>query len=208
MADLLLTWLRRGEYREGSVPLLKAECLCVRVGIRRVLEDVNLEVYKGDALCVTGPNGSGKSTLLNAVAGLEPARIESGKVIFLGKDVTSQPPHERARLGLGYLRQRDNIFPDLTVKENLRLALGPDGHGRFEETYPRWAVDLPPRKRGSLLSGGQCQRLAWAMATLRPCLLLLADEPEAGLSEQIGLPVTGTFVVASHSLERWQGDVA
>ena len=203
MSDLLFTTLRHGERREGAAALLCVEHLTVKVGIRRVIEDLSVEVFEGDALGITGPNGSGKSTLLNAIAGLAPARIEAGTISLGGEEVTMLPPHERSRRGLAYLRQRENIFPDLTVDENLRLAAGPDGPIHFREDYPAWASDLPGRKRAGLLSGGQKQRLAWSMATLRPSRVLLADEPEAGLSSRPPVPTTGTFLFVGHDLSFW-----
>src|SRR5690242_1885772 len=108
-------------------PLLRLAGLSVKVGIRRIIEDLDLEVDATDALLVSGPNGSGKSTLLNAIAGLEPARIESGTVSIAGEDVTALPAHERARRGVAYLMQRNNVFAELSVEENLRIALGEDG---------------------------------------------------------------------------------
>lgn len=202
MHDLHFNWLRRGEGQSSATPLLQIRALHVKVGIRQVLEDVNLEVHDGDIVYVTGSNGSGKSTLLNAIAGLDPARVVGGDISFRSIDITAMQAHERAQLGIGYLRQRENVFADLTVGENLRLALGSGSYTRFQEAYPELAAALPVNKRVSLLSGGQKQRLAWAMATLRESRMLLADEPEAGLSHQLYLPESGTFVVASHSLKR------
>lgn len=203
MTDLRFTNLRQGERRENSVAVLRIEHLTVKVGIRRVIEDVSLAVFEGDAICVSGPNGSGKSTLLNAIAGLEPARIEAGKVCLEGEDVSKLPAHERARRGLALMRQRENVFVDLTVAENLRLALGPEGPARFQEHYPTWASDLPDDKRAGALSGGQKQRLAWAMTTLRPSRLVLADEPEAGMAQNISLP-TRALLLVSHAPDRWK----
>lgn len=154
-------------------------------------------------MCLTGPNGSGKSTLLNAIAGLEPARVESGRICFRGDELNNLAAHERARLGITYVRQRRNVFEDLTVAENLLTAVGRDGPELLWARFPAWAEDLPMNKKASVLSGGQKQRLAWAMAVLRPSVLLLADEPEAGVSERLELPATPTIVLASHQLESW-----
>lgn len=199
MSDLRFTSLRRGQRSNDAPPLLRVQNLSVRVGIRDVLENINLDLYDGDAMLVSGPNGSGKSTLLNAIAGLEPAEVKSGTIMMEGREITEAAPHERAKTGLAYLRQRENVFPSLSVAENLQLAVGSSGPDQFEETYPEWAADLPLQKRASLLSGGQRQKLAWAMATLRPSCLLLADEPEAGLSEQLQIPEGVTCLVVSHS---------
>jgi branched-chain amino acid transport system ATP-binding protein len=202
--DLRFTTLRQGERREGMSALLRVERLTVKVGIRRVIEDLDLDVFEGDAICISGPNGCGKSTLLNAIAGLAPARIESGTISLGGKNVTKLPAHERSRCGIAFLRQRENVFLDLTVDDNLRLALGPEGPPRFREIYSGWAADLSGLKRVGLLSGGQKQRLAWAMATLRASRLLLADEPEAGMAQQLALP-EGTLLLVSHTMAQLKG---
>jgi branched-chain amino acid transport system ATP-binding protein len=196
--DLEFSWARRGVQGDSCPPVLEVKNLSVKVGIRRVLDDINLAVYEDDVVYVTGTNGSGKSTLLNAIAGIDPGRVQSGSILLIGKDITYSPPHLRARLGLSYCRQRDNVFADMTVEENLQLALGVDGYARFRKRYPSSAAALPPSKRVSLCSGGQKQRLAWAMAELRERKLLLADEPEAGLSAEFSLPSRGTFLIVSH----------
>lgn len=190
--------LRRGE---SARAVLRLEGLAVSVGMSRVLSDVALEVDEGDVLAIAGPNGSGKSTLLNSIAGLQPARVDAGIIRFEGQDITSWPSYLRASQGIGYLRQRENVFTDLTVEENLRLALGPDGLSRFQQHFPRWGPSLPAGKRAGVLSGGQRQRLAWGMAVLRPSKLLLMDEPEAGLSEPMPLPKSVTTLVVSHSFD-------
>lgn len=204
MSELRFMTLRQGERRAGTAALLHVEHLTVKVGIRRVIEDLCLDMFEGDTVCISGPNGSGKSTLLNAIAGLDPARIEAGTISIEGEDVTSLPPHERSRRGLAFLRQRENVFTDLSVAENLWLAVGAHGSARFREAFPSWMADLPSHKRAGLLSGGQKQRLAWAMVTLRPRRLLLADEPEAGMAEGVTLP-SGTVLLVSHTLGQGGG---
>lgn len=198
MGGLQFTWLKQGDRGSAAEPVLNIAGLTVRVGIRRVLEGLRLEVCTGDQIRITGPNGSGKSTLLNAIAGVEPAHVESGAIVYEGKDITLLPSHERAALGIAYMRQNDQVFPTLTIAENLRLALGADGYGRFVDSFPRWAEDLPPGKRAGSLSGGQAKRLAWAMTVLRKAPLSLADEPEVGLSEPLKLPMGQTVLVVAH----------
>lgn len=198
MNGLQFTWIKRGERSSRSRPLLAIENLTVRVGARRVLDSIDLEVFDGDHLRITGPNGCGKSTLLNAIAGLEPARIEGGLISFAGEVLTGLPSHERAQRGIAYIRQRGNVFTELTVDENLRIALGQDGPSHFRRACPGWAAALPARKMAGLLSGGQRQRLAWAMSTLRPSRMLLADEPNAGLSVDMRIPENQTVVVVTH----------
>ena len=203
MSALNFTTLRRGERSEGAAALLRIEHLTVRTGIRRVIEDLSLNVFVGDAIWISGENGSGKSTLLNAIAGLEPARIETGTIHFSGKDITNLASHERVRRGMAFMRQRENVFVDLTVDENLLLAVGHDGPTKFRNAYPAWANVLSGHKRAGLLSGGQKQRLAWAMTTLRTSRLILADEPEAGIAEHLSLP-SDTFLLVSHSPDHWK----
>lgn len=179
--------------------MLQVKDLHVRIGLLRVLSGVTFTVNDGDVLLITGGNGAGKSTLLAAILSLEPARVESGSILFQGREITRLPAHEKAALGIAYLPQRYNVFSDLTVEENLRVALGPSGPSRFRAEYAAWSEHLPLGRRAALLSGGQQQRLAWAMTALRPSRLLLADEPEAGLSEKLPFPKTDTLIIISHS---------
>lgn len=163
-------------------PLLNIKNLSVRVGIRQVLKEMNLTVYPGDHVRITGPNGSGKSTLLNAIAGVEPARIEEGTIEFNGNNITRLAPHERTSVGIAYMRQSDNVFPSLSVADNLRLALGGGGPESFTESFPEWANDIPLIKIAGNLSGGQKKKLAWGMTLLRQNVrLALLDEPKAGM---------------------------
>lgn len=196
MAELLFTTLRTGA-REGT-PVLSIHGLTVRVGIRRVIELLDLDVFDGDMIRISGPNGCGKSTLLNAIAGLDPAVLESGSIRLDGEELAQLAPHERARRGLAFLRQRDNVFVDLSVDDNLRLSVGPTGPARFREAFPAWATAIQGDKQAGLLSGGQKQRLAWAMATLRPSRMLLADEPEAGVSLDFVYPANKAVLLVSH----------
>jgi ABC-type branched-subunit amino acid transport system ATPase component len=181
MSSLHFTWLKKGE--SGTRPLLSVRNLCVRVGIRQILKNVNLEVFPGDHIRITGPNGSGKSTLLNAIAGVEPAKVTSGSIAMDGREIMLLPAHERASLGLAYMRQTDNTFPSLSVAENLRIALGGDGSERFRATFPEWAKQIPLDKPAGNLSGGQKKKLAWAMTSLQNSQVVMLDEPMAGVSD-------------------------
>lgn len=202
MHSLAFTWLRRGRLRDRQAPLLEIRALHARVGIRTIFEGLDLDVFDGDAVLVTGPNGCGKSTLLNLIAGIEPGSAERGSIRFAGEDLTPIPPHERSRRGIAFVRQRDNVFSDLTVHENLQIALGRDALARVRSTFGDWMAGLPLDKRASLLSGGQRQRIAWMMNVSRDIRLLLADEPEAGVSESLPLPLQTTILV-SHRADRW-----
>ncbi len=219
MSLLELTWLRRGS---TGRPMLEVEDLHVRVGLRRVIEGLSFVINEGDLVTLTGPNGCGKSSLLNAVAGLDPAVVEQGRMSIDGRPITKLPAYRRADLGVSYALQRDNVFPELTVEENIRLGLGRSATDRsglptdLEELAERlvtggWLEPDPsvleakahpaPRAadRAGLLSGGQKQLLAWGMSTLRPFRVLLADEPEAGLSRTLRVPSGRTCIVVTHN---------
>ena len=145
-----------------------------------VLEDISLSVPRNGRLAVLGRNGVGKSTLLLTLMGY--TRLHSGKILFMGKDITAFPPHQRALLGLGWVAQEREIFPSLTLEENLTVAARP---GRWDlgtvyGLFPR----LKERKNnfGNQLSGGEQQMLAIARALMTNPGLLLLDEPLEGLA--------------------------
>jgi urea transport system ATP-binding protein len=155
-------------------------------GGSHTLRDVALEVPTGGVTAVLGRNGVGKTTLLKCLAGLLP--IRSGNIRFGDVDVTRLPPHARARLGLGYVPQGREIFPRLTVEENLRLGLAPRPRGatipaRIYEMFPVLA-DMKHR-RGGDLSGGQQQQLAIGRALATGPKLLVLDEPTEGIQPSI-----------------------
>ncbi|MEJ2345871.1 MAG: urea ABC transporter ATP-binding subunit UrtE [Gammaproteobacteria bacterium] len=154
-------------------------------GESHTLWDVNLEVPDGRCVCLMGRNGVGKTTLLKAVMGLLPAR--DGSIRFGDQELAGRAADLRARLGIGYVPQGRDIFPQLTVEENLQVGLGV---GRDRSVLER-IFDLFPvlkqmlRRRGGDLSGGQQQQLAIGRAlTLKPRLLIL-DEPTEGIQPNI-----------------------
>ena len=184
MSGLHFEWLKKGRLEKN--PLLKIENLSVRVGIRNVIENMNLEINQGDHILITGPNGSGKSTLLNAIAGIEPAKVEKGSIELNGQNITHLSAHERTDFGISYMRQADNVFQNLTVAENLQLALGDDGPLRFKKFYSELVKSIPLHERAGQLSGGQKKILAIAMIMLRKgSSLILLDEANAGLSDKM-----------------------
>jgi urea transport system ATP-binding protein len=156
-------------------------------GGSHTLWDVDLTVQPGSRTCVMGRNGMGKTTLLKCIMGLLPS--SSGSIQFEGMDLRPLPAESRARLGIGYVPQGREIFPQLTVEENLRVGLGvrPDR----ERTIPARIYELFPvlkkmlRRRGGDLSGGQQQQLAIGRALVLSPTLLILDEPTEGIQPNI-----------------------
>lgn len=170
-----------------TVPLLEVSGLESGYGDVQVLRGVELRVERDEIVCVIGPNGAGKSTLLKTVYGLVPA--QAGSVRLEGKEITGTRPDRLTRSGLNFVPQLDNVFPSLSVAENLKvgaLAVPRPERGealaRVEELFP--IVRERSRQRAGTLSGGQRKLVALARALVtRPSLLLL-DEPSAGLAPQ------------------------
>jgi branched-chain amino acid transport system ATP-binding protein len=164
-------------------PLLVLRDLRAGYGESIVLDGISLELSEGGSLAVLGRNGVGKSTLLLTIMGF--TRIASGSIDWRGRDIARIAPHRRARMGIGWCAQEREIFPSLTVEENLTVAARP---GRWDLTaayglFPRLAERR--RHMGNHLSGGEQQMLAIARAlTTNPALLLL-DEPLEGLAPVI-----------------------
>jgi len=169
--------------------MLTVEGLDAAYGGSQVLWSVDLEVAAGRVVCLMGRNGVGKTTLLKTVMGIVPAR--GGRVRFDGADVTRWSPDRRARAGIGYVPQGREIFPHLTVEENLRISLL--GCGRA--TALDEALDLFPAlrallgRKGGVLSGGEQQMLAIGRALLTRPKLLMLDEPTEGIQPSIILEI-------------------
>lgn len=156
-------------------------------GESHTLWDVDLELESGSCTCLMGRNGVGKTTLLKTIMGLLPA--SSGTIRFNDTDLVKKPAELRARTGIGYVPQGREIFPLLTVEENLRIGLS--ALGKSSEAIPERIFDLFPvlkemlQRRGGDLSGGQQQQLAIGRAlVLNPSLLIL-DEPTEGIQPNI-----------------------
>ncbi|PZW48131.1 amino acid/amide ABC transporter ATP-binding protein 2 (HAAT family) [Humitalea rosea] len=166
--------------------MLDVRAIDLSYGASRCLRGVSLSVEPGKVAAVLGRNGVGKSSLLRSIMGLE--RIGGGGISWEGADISTLAPSERARRGIGYVPQGREIFPFLTVQENLETALAAAPRG---SKVPGEVFDLFPilrdflRRRGGDLSGGQQQQLAIARAlTARPRLLIL-DEPTEGIQPNV-----------------------
>jgi urea transport system ATP-binding protein len=156
-------------------------------GESHILWDIDLDVARGKCVCIMGRNGVGKTTLLKTVMGLLPAR--SGRIIFSNQPLDDQPAAFRAHAGIGYVPQGREIFPQLTVEENLRVGLF--ARKDKQRDVPKEIFELFPvlkqmlRRRGGDLSGGQQQQLAIGRAlAVNPGMLLL-DEPTEGIQPNI-----------------------
>ncbi|HUI27643.1 MAG TPA: urea ABC transporter ATP-binding subunit UrtE [Candidatus Kryptonia bacterium] len=171
--------------------MLTLEQLSVSYGEGLVLRDVSLTVPSGGAVCLMGRNGVGKTTLLKSVMGL--LRPRGGRVMFDGASLNAVPTDERARRGIGYVPQGREIFPDLSVLENLRIGL--IARGQSQAAIPEEIFALFPvlremlHRKGGNLSGGQQQQLAIARALVTKPKLLLLDEPTEGIQPSVILEI-------------------
>jgi branched-chain amino acid transport system ATP-binding protein len=149
-----------------------------------ILKGVDLGVGKGEIVAIIGPNGAGKSTLLKTIAGL--LRPKAGSITLDGRDITAELPREISRLGLAYVPQEMNIFPTMSVRENLEIGGYVDpkrAARRMEGVLTRFPMLAEKRRHAArTLSGGERQILAMAMALMVEPAVLLLDEPSAGLS--------------------------
>jgi urea transport system ATP-binding protein len=167
--------------------MLEAKGIDLHYGAAQALRGVSLKAEPGKVTCVLGRNGVGKTSLLRALVGQHP--VTRGAITWDGADITTLRPYERARRGIAYVPQGREIFPLLTVEENLQTGFAP--LRRMERSIPDDVFSLFPmletmlRRRGGDLSGGQQQQLAIGRAlVMRPKLLLL-DEPTEGIQPSI-----------------------
>lgn len=150
-----------------------------------ILFDVDAEIERNKITAIVGPNGSGKSTLLKSIFGL--ATIHSGQVYLNGGDITNYPPHTRTKMGIAYLPQTDNVFTNLSVEENLRIAAYTVNRDEVKDRICA-ALDVFPelmkfmKRKAGTLSGGERQMLAMATALVRKANVLMLDEPTAQLA--------------------------
>ena len=167
--------------------MLAIDAIDLYYGASHTLRRVSLAAEKGQITCILGRNGVGKTSLLRAILGLTP--IRRGRIVWEGNDITTMPTHQRARRGIAIVPQGRDIFPRLTVAENLATGLAP--LPRAERKLDDSLFALFPvlksmlNRRGGDLSGGQQQQLAIARALASHPRLLILDEPTEGIQPSI-----------------------
>ncbi len=166
--------------------ILEAREIFAGYGNVEILHGVSIGVEESQIACVVGPNGAGKSTLLKAVFGI--IRPSSGKVLFMGDEITHMEPHRLLRKGMAFVLQRRSIFPYMTVVDNLKMGAytmtnGEDINKRIQEVYKIFPVLEKKKKHlARSMSGGEQRMLELGRAMVLKPKLLLLDEPSAGLA--------------------------
>ena len=167
--------------------LLTAQNVYAGYGEADILQGINLQVGGDEIVVIVGPNGAGKSTAMKAIFGLVP--IRQGHIEYVGEDITNQPPERMVARGIAYVPQEANVFPSLSVLENLELgaySISGDITPRLEKVY-----EIFPRLRerrqqqAGVMSGGERQMVAMGRALMIEPRLLMLDEPTAGLSPRL-----------------------
>ena len=164
---------------------------------RAIVSDISIEATPGKVISIVGPNGSGKSTLLKSLVGV--VRVLHGTVHVAGNDITNMPPEQVAKLGVGYVPQIDDVFPPLSVKENLEIGGFllkksdiPDRIAAVVDRFPR-LKDMMHRKAGKL-SGGERKMLAMGRVLMLSPSVLVLDEPTANLAPMIATQLLEEYV--------------
>jgi urea transport system ATP-binding protein len=182
--------------------MLKVNGLASYYGESKVIEGLSFHVPKGKIVGLIGRNGVGKSTTLKSIMGV--VKTSGSSVVFDGQDIIKKPAYERVRLGIGYVPQGRDIFPQMTVQENIELGLQPiGGKGKI----PDYIYDLFPilpkfaKRKGGDLSGGQQQQLAIARALVAEHKILILDEPTEGIQPSI----IQNIGAAIKKINEWKG---
>jgi len=183
--------------------LLKVTDLYAGYGNLQILNGVSIQAVPGKITVIVGPNGSGKSTLLKSISGI--ASVTHGTIMLDDLALTKKSPTEVARSGVAYLPQTENVFTNLTVRENLRLA----GYTMDEADFPervKAQLELFPQlskylaTKSSNLSGGERQMVAMAMALMRKPSVVMFDEPTANLAPKVATQVLDTISSITKSM--------
>ena len=182
--------------------MLKLQNVDSYYGESCVIKGLSLDIPKGRIVSVIGRNGVGKTTALKSIMGL--VRTPAGSIMLGGKEMIKLPAYERVRLGIGYVPQGRDIFPQMTVQENIELGLQPKGG---KGTVPDYIYDLFPilpkfaKRKGGDLSGGQQQQLAIARALAADPKIIILDEPTEGIQPSIIQDIGA----AIRKINEWKG---
>jgi urea transport system ATP-binding protein len=183
----------------SDFPLLSISGLRCGYGGKPVLQGIDLSIREGEITAVIGRNGVGKSTLIKAIIGLLPP--SAGSIRLRGREVGTMTAHARARLGLGYVPQGRDVFPRMSVEENLRVgeSIGGDVTGSFDSVYGYFPILRERRRQAAgTLSGGQQQQLAIARVLVGKPSLVLLDEPSEGIQPSIVQDIARIGVELNH----------
>lgn len=182
--------------KKSTSPLLELTHMTAGYGQTPVLLDINLQVDKGDMVCILGRNGVGKTTLLRSIIGLN--KVSKGSIIFDADDITKTPTYKRSRYGIAFIPQGREIIPYLSVLDNLKLGLTANRNRKsanlLEEVFGFFPMLKQHLKRqGGLLSGGQQQQLAIARGLMSEPQMILLDEPTEGIQPSIVQEIEATL---------------
>jgi len=183
---------------------LEANNIFAGYGKSEILHGISICIEKGEAITIIGPNGAGKSTLLKAIMGYIP--VFKGETYWKGENITHLEPHEKVSRGFGYVPQLGNVFPSLTVKENLEMGGFIQDKEMIKERMDK-AFHLFPiladrlKQKAGTLSGGQRQMLGMARALMTDPELLMLDEPSAGLSPKVSEELFSTIADIHNNID-------
>jgi branched-chain amino acid transport system ATP-binding protein len=172
--------------------ILEVRAIDTYYGLAHVLHELSLSVDDGEVVALLGRNGAGKTTTVRSITGLAPPR--RGAIVYRGRDITGEPPHRIARLGIALVPETRGIFSYLTARENLAIARRPGSRWPLESVLARFdKLGEVLDRKGRFLSGGEQQMLAIARALLTGPDLLLLDEPSQGLAPLVVEAVVGAI---------------